>query len=120
MSFSFWDHQFTHVVHVSTSVPEVIKQAESYFRARKHRLLIAKPEAGTLRVKRGSLWFSLLLPGPETWCRHMIDVTATDIGSGKTCVAFFVNLKLGGFSLGKNFLLEECKKLGLTLQGQLN
>jgi hypothetical protein len=118
MNFSLWNHNFTHTVEVSMSAFDAIRTLQAYFRDLRHRVLTATPELGALHVERGNYLFSTFIPGPETWCRHTITVMATDTSNGKSTVKFSINLKLMGFSVGKNFLLEECKKLGLSLQGQ--
>lgn len=120
MSFSFWNHHFTHTAEVSMPAIDVIQYLQAHFGKRRHRFVNATPELGTLQVGRGSLWCSLFVPGPETWCRHTIDVLANDTENGITLVKFNITLKLFGFSIGKNFLLEECRNLGLELQEQSN
>jgi hypothetical protein len=109
MTFSLWTHQFKHAAVVHASVPGAIRILADHFKGRNHRSLSVDADSGVLRAERGSLWFSLLLPGPETWCRHAIDVTAANAGSGTVSIEFSITLNVCGFTVGKNAVLEECR-----------
>ena len=88
-----------------------IEKLAALYRSKRYRRLEADPERGTLLVEKGSLIVSTIVIGPETWCRHTIEIAATQLTSSETQLEFELNLKLLlGLTVGKNFLIEECKK----------
>ena len=109
MKFSWWN-QFYDVsfeVNVPTELA-LTKLSELYANKRSKRLEIDEKRK-QINVEKGSCFFSAICIGPETWCRHVIEITMESLPDGKSKINFSINLKLAGFSVGKNFLLSECK-----------
>ena len=107
--FSWWTHSLTHEEAVPGS------RAECYERLLRHyeRLgasILQSQRPDSLTYARGSLFASCFGFGPETWCRHTVAVRLSH-GEDGVLIKWSVDLKLCGFSVGKNAIVEEFKNL---------
>jgi hypothetical protein len=115
MKFSLWNQNFVYSASVTLKKSEAIEQLAALYRRKKHRKLDVFPQDGKLFVVKGSVLASIFSIGPETWLRHNIQVTAIEIAPMETRFEFAINLKIIGLTVGKNFLIEECKSLVASL-----
>lgn len=112
-SFSWWTHSLTYGVTVPGSRDECYQRLLQHY----HRLgmsILESQRPGSLTYVRGSLLVSCFAIGPETWCRHTVTVRLSD-DDGGVQIKWSVDLKLCGFSVGKNAIVEEIKKLAANL-----
>ena len=107
MKFSFWNQYFSHV-HESEHSPAVALEKLRDYYQRKGGKLIEISE-GSFCIEKGSIIMSIIGFGPETWLKHLITVSANAVSAEKTQISININLKIPGFTIGKNFLLDEAK-----------
>ena len=104
MKISFWNQYFVHEFSSTLPRDEVIEKLKCFYSLKNPKslgLLDSK-----LRIEKGSIWASLFCIGPETWCKNIIEIDVKETSDGSE-VIFNINLKLPGFTVGKNYLLVE-------------
>jgi hypothetical protein len=116
VTLSWWNHHFFYSADVPLERAVALERLANLYRQRAHKQLVIDSESGTLLVERGSLWASFLAIGPETWCRHMVQVKATE-SAGGTRLEFEMTLKLVGVTLGRNFLVDDCAAISAAIAG---
>jgi hypothetical protein len=116
MKFAFWNHYFSFTTVASVSAAASIERLSSLYRSKGIQRVAIDSEKNTIVVEKGSIWCSIFVIGPETWCRHIVTVKATDVPGAATELEFGINLKLVGWTLGKNSLIEECRAVSAALR----
>ena len=104
MKVSWWNQYFVHEVTSTLPRAEVIEKLKDFYSSKKPKsieLINSK-----LRIEKGSIWASIFCIGPETWCKNIIEIDVQETTDGSK-VTFYINLKLPGFTVGKNYLLVE-------------
>ena len=113
MKISFWNQYFVHEYLCSLPRDEIIERLKGFYSSKKPKSL--ELIGSKLRVEKGSIWASLFCIGPETWCKNITEIEIKETSDGSK-VIFNINLKLPGFTVGKNCLLVEASSACNTLQ----
>ena len=104
MKFSIWNQYFQYSYSSSMNKEEVLSRLETFFSEKKPKAIFIR--GNNLTIEKGSLFASFFCIGPETWCKNIINIEVKEIPEGSH-IQFDINLKLPGFTFGRNFLLEE-------------
>jgi hypothetical protein len=114
MTFAWWTHQFDDEQMIQKDTDSALRQLTEFYR-RSSPSARLQPIAGGLEVERGSLFFSVFGFCPETWCHHTLRINLERLDSGQTKIRWDIELKFCGMTVGKNYLLDECRKLSSML-----
>ena len=110
MKFSWWIHKYEYEGAVETDADTALRQLTEYYQTSSRAARVATTSDG-LEVERGSLFFSISGVCPETWCRHVLRVRLQRDGAHRTLLRWNIEMKLCGATAGKNYLIDECKRV---------
>lgn len=110
MKFSFWTQILNYSEIVSGNKDNIIEDLLEYYKKSSKSFALINKKDSNFKFSRGSKWISALALGSEKWCYHTIEVTMRDINNSAE-VTWNIDLKIFGFQVRKNAIVEECKGL---------
>ena len=110
MKFSFWTQKWNYRDTVKGNAGAILEDFIEYYRKSSKTFELINKNNNIFKFSRGRKWVSACGLGSEKWCYHImeIDLKGTD---GLIEISWDIDLKLFGFQVANNALINECKKL---------
>ena len=112
MKISVWNQYWEHKEIVALSSGQVYEGLLKHYKQSSKTFKLDRENFPSgLSFHRGNVLFSIFLVGSELKFKHYVDVNIQETEEGKTQIIWNINLKLCGFQVGENALIEECKEV---------
>lgn len=112
MKISAWNQYWEHEEVIDASHKNTFNKLLDYYKqSSKSFILDNEDMTNNFSFHRGSTLCSALGLGSELWFKHYVNVNIEETGNGKTKIHWNINLKILGLQIGKNAIIEECKKI---------
>ena len=119
MRGSLWNQYFEHREVVNLSPDKVYEKLLSYYKLSSENFVLENEEPPKrFSFSLGKLISSALGSSSELKLKHYVDVAIDEIEEGKTQIYWHITMKFFGLQIGKNHILEECKRMGQEISKQ--
>lgn len=111
MFWSWWNKKLNYQKEINKSSNEVFNHLSKYYNKNiNNKYLQCYSEEMQIMYRRGNIVASVFCIGSELWLKHFVTITLKEISKDLTKVDWEIDLKFLGLQLGKNAILEDCKK----------
>ena len=116
MYWSWWNKRLFHEETVKLKASTVYEKLLEYYKqAVSNGSLTENIDKMEITYNRGSVIYSACGIGTELWARHYVKVSVHEDSNEITKIFWDINMKLFGLHVGKNAIIEECKKIAKKL-----
>jgi hypothetical protein len=112
MFWSWWNKNLKHEETINKKSTEVFPKFVEYYKKKiNNGSLNFDPNEMRINYHRGNVIFSAFGIGTELWTKHYVKIVFEKVSDETTNIIWNIEMKFFGLQMGKNAIIEECKKL---------